>query len=365
MSLWNPSLSRRYKTSSHPGTNLFYYISLECAPKTIKARKLHEYSTPEDDAIMTLPDVLPDVQATRSEVAINLSRVGVTNVKKLVKVARQNKRPIILISTFNMYVDLPSDRRGANLSRNFEVIDEVLEEMVKAPVYDIEDLCGEVARRLLSRHEYATRSEVHMDSELIVKRRTPKTGVMSQKAVKVFAKAIAERNENIKVKKVIGAEVVGITACPCAQEIMKTKAESELRSLGVEQEKVEAFLQRIPMATHNQRGRGTVSIEFMGDCDVPLDKIIEVIERSMSTTSYELLKRVDEYEVVASAHHNPKFVEDCVRDMAKNVLAEFPGLPDDAIVRLKQVNEESIHQHNAFAELKTTMARLREEIQTH
>jgi GTP cyclohydrolase-4 len=305
---------------------------------------------------------LPDVQATRSEVAINLSRVGVTNVKKLVKVARTNKRPVILISTFNMYVDLPADRRGANLSRNFEVIDEVLEEMVKSPVYDIEDLCGEVARRLLNRHEYATRSEVHMASELIVKRRTPRTKLQSQKVVKIFARATAERGDTIKVKKVIGAEVIGITACPCAQEIMKTKAEEELRSLKVEQEKIDLFLQRIPMATHNQRGRGTVSIEFVGDCDVSLDKIISLIERSMSTMSYDLLKRVDEYEVVASAHMNPKFVEDCVRDMAKNVLADFPDVPDDAIVTLKQVNEESIHQHNAFAELKTTMAKLREEI---
>ncbi len=312
---------------------------------------------------MTLPDVLPDVQATRSEVAINLSRVGVTNVKKLVKVARPNKRPIILISMFNMYVDLPSDRRGANLSRNFEVIDEVLEEMVKSPVLDIEDLCGEIARRLLDRHEYATRSEVHMDSELIVKRRTPKTEVLSQKVVKVFARAVAERNENIKVKKVIGAEVIGITACPCAQELMKARAEAELRSLGVEQDKIEKFLTKIPMATHNQRGRGTISIEFIGDYIAPLDTIIEIIERSMSTASYDLLKRIDELEVVGNAHANPKFVEDCVRDMAKHVLDSFPGLPDDAVVTLKQVNEESIHQHNAFAELKTSMAKLREEIQ--
>jgi GTP cyclohydrolase IV len=309
---------------------------------------------------MTLPDILPDVQATKSEVAINLSRVGVTNVKKLVKVARQNKRPVILISTFNMYVDLPSDRRGANLSRNFEVIDEVLEESVKSTVYDIEDLCGEVARRLLNRHEYATRSEVHMDSELIVKRRTPKTQVMSQKVVKVFARAVAERNE--KVKKVIGAEVVGITACPCAQELMKTRAEAELRNLQIEQSKIDTFLARVPMATHNQRGRGTITIESTGDYNAPLDSIIEIIERSMSTTSYELLKRPDEMEVVSSAHANPKFVEDCVRDMAKNVLATFTELPDDAVITLKQVNEESIHQHNAFAELKTTMARLREEI---
>lgn len=309
--------------------------------------------------------ILPDVQASKSEVAINLSRVGVTNVKKLVKVARQNKRPVILISTFNMYVDLPSDRRGANLSRNFEVIDEVLEESVKAAVFDIEDLCGEVARRLLNRHEYATRSEVHMDSELIVKRKTPKTSAMSQKVVKVFARAIAERNDRIGVKKVIGAEVVGITACPCAQELMKTRAEAELRDLGMDSARIEEFFKRVPMATHNQRGRGTITIETTGSYGVPLDAIIEIIERSMSTTSFELLKRPDEMEVVSNAHANPKFVEDCVRDMARNVLDSFPGLPDDAVVTLKQVNEESIHQHNAFAELKTTMARLREEIKNH
>lgn len=306
--------------------------------------------------------ILPDVQATRSEVAINLSRVGVTNVKKLVKVARPDKRPIILISTFNMYVDLPSDRRGANLSRNFEVIDEVLEEMVKSPVYEIEDLCGEVARRLLKRHEYATRSEVHMDSELIVKRRTPQTEVLSQKVVKVFAKAVAERGEAIRVRKVIGAEVIGITACPCAQEIMKASAENELQSLGVPQDKIDAFLRKIPMATHNQRGRGIISIETAGDHEVPLDRLIEIIEHSMSTMSFELLKRGDEYEVVRNAHANPKFVEDCVRDMARRVVENFKDLPEDAVVKIKQVNEESIHQHNAFAELSTTLGKLRTEI---
>ena len=306
--------------------------------------------------------ILPDVQATRSEVAINLSRVGVTNVKKLVKVARQDKRPIILISTFNMYVDLPSERRGANLSRNFEVIDEVLEEMVKSPVYEIEDLCGEVARRLLNRHEYASRSEVNMDSELIVKRRTPQSDVLSQKVVKVFAKAMAVRGDIIDVRKVIGAEVIGITACPCAQEIMRVSAETELQSLGVPQDKIDAFLKKIPMATHNQRGRGIVSIETSGDNEVPLDKLIDIIEHSMSTMSFELLKRGDEYEVVRNAHINPKFVEDCVRDMAQRVLTDFKDLPDNAIVKIKQINEESIHQHNAFAELSTTMGRLRTEI---
>lgn len=58
---------------------------------------------------------LPDVQSTRPDVAINLNRVGVTNVKKLVEIARKGKRPIVLISIFDMFVDLPYNIKGANL----------------------------------------------------------------------------------------------------------------------------------------------------------------------------------------------------------------------------------------------------------
>ena len=102
---------------------------------------------------MELPVIqLPDIQANLPEIPLTLTRVGVTDVKKLVEVARKDKRPVILVSTFDIFVDLPSDRKGANLSRNFEAIDEVLEEMIKSPVYEIEDLCGEVSRRLIDRH---------------------------------------------------------------------------------------------------------------------------------------------------------------------------------------------------------------------
>ncbi|MEA1999415.1 MAG: GTP cyclohydrolase, FolE2/MptA family, partial [Euryarchaeota archaeon] len=82
---------------------------------------------------MTLP--LPDVQASSPDIKINLTRVGVNNVKKLVEVARPNgKRPVILISEFYIYVDLPSDIKGANLSRNFEAMYEVLEEALNMPI---------------------------------------------------------------------------------------------------------------------------------------------------------------------------------------------------------------------------------------
>ena len=312
---------------------------------------------------MELPVVhLPDIQANQPEIPITLTRVGVTDVKKLVEVARKNKRPIVLLSTFDIFVDLPSDRKGANLSRNFEAIDEVLEEMIASPVYEIEDLCGEVAKRLIGRHEYALNAEVRMKSEYVLKRETPETKIKCQEVVNIFAEAKAIRGKNLIIRKLVGAEVLGITACPCAQEIMRDKAKKELKSLGVENDVIKKFLNNVPMPTHNQRGRGIISIEVHDSNFVSLEKIINIIENSMSSQMFELLKRADEAAIVERAHKNPKFVEDCVRTMAHKIVREFPELPDDSIITIKQINEESIHRHNAFAERKSTLGELRQEI---
>lgn len=312
---------------------------------------------------MELPVVhLPDIQANQPEIPITLTRVGVTDVKKLVEVARKNKRPIVLLSTFDIFVDLPSNRKGANLSRNFEAIDEVLEEMIASPIYEIEDLCSEVAKRLIGRHEYALNAEVRMKSEYVLKRETPATKIKCQEVVNIFAEAKAIRDKNLTVRKLVGAEVLGITACPCAQEIMRDKAKKELKSLGVGNDAIKKFLNHVPMPTHNQRGRGVISIEVHDNNFVSLEKIIDIIENSMSSQMFELLKRSDEAAIVERAHKNPRFVEDCVRSMAHKIVREFPELPDDSIITIKQINEESIHRHNAFAERKSTLGELRQEI---
>ena len=82
----------------------------------------------------------------------------------------------------------------------------------------------------------------------------------------------------------------------------------------------------------------------------------------MSSPVCELLKRSDENAVVVHAHKNPMFVEDCVRNMVQKIVQEFSDLPDDALVTVRQINEESIHRHNAFAEKVATMGELKREI---
>jgi Uncharacterized conserved protein len=59
------------------------------------------------------------------------------------------------------------------------------------------------------------------------------------------------------------------------------------------------------------------------------------------------------------------FVEDCVRNMIQKIVHEFSHLPDDALVTVRQINEESIHRHNAFAEKVATMGELKKEMNSN
>lgn len=302
---------------------------------------------------------LPDVQSTTPDVRINLTRVGIKNVKKLVEVSRPGKRSVIFISNFDVFVDLPGSLKGANLSRNFEVIDEVLQEAIDGKVSEIEELCSIVARKLLDHHEYAERTEVLMRSEFMVRRETPVSKTSCHEVVKVHARAVARRNGHHPIiRKSIGAEVTGMTACPCAQDIMKDHAIHVMEKLGIEKEKIHAFFEEVPMATHNQRGRGFLCIETDDDQHVSLETIIGILKNSMSASIYELLKRSDENYVVMQAHRNPRFVEDCVREVARSVVKTFGDLPGDSMILIRQTNEESIHQHDAYAERKATLAEL-------
>ncbi|KZN25458.1 GTP cyclohydrolase [Haladaptatus sp. R4] len=302
---------------------------------------------------------LPDVQATEPDVTVGLNRVGVTGVEKLVEVARPDKRPYVLTAEFDVLVDLPSWRKGADMSRNMEVVDEVLEDAVEEPTYRLEDVCGDAAERLLEKHDYTSKAEVSMEAEFMVRDRTPESERPTQAMVDVIASATATEEETTEE---IGARVTGMTVCPCSQGMMSGRAEEKLLDLGVGEREVKEFLREIPQAGHSQRGHATLTVESAGAPEVDLHELIEVARDSMSARIYNLAKRPDEDHMTFQAHADAKFVEDCVRDMAHGVVDTFPDLPDDAVVTMKQSNDESIHQHNAHAERVAEVGTLREEV---
>ncbi|XVH32190.1 GTP cyclohydrolase MptA [Haloferacaceae archaeon DSL9] len=302
---------------------------------------------------------LPDVQASRPDIAVGLSQVGVTGVEKLVKIARNGKRPIVLMAEFEVFVDLPGGRKGIDMSRNMEVIDEILEEATESEVYRVEDVCGEAAERLLEKHNYTSKAEVRMTADLITKEQTPASDKQTQGTAKIIASAVATDEGT---SEEIGARVTGMTVCPCSQGMSESRAREELAALDVDRDTIDAFLERVPQPGHSQRGHATLTVTSEGSPNVDLMDIIDIARDAMSARIYNLAKRPDEDHMTYHAHANAKFVEDCVRSLAEDVVTAFDQLDDETIIHMKQSNDESIHQHNAHAEREVTLGQLREEV---
>ncbi|MFW5896030.1 MAG: GTP cyclohydrolase MptA [archaeon] len=303
---------------------------------------------------------LPDVQATAPDVRIGLGHVGVTGVEKLVKVAREDARPYVLMAEFAVTVDLPRERKGLDMSRNMEAIDSILEDTVSEPVTRVEEMVGDAAELLLDQHDYTSTATVSMEAEFAVKDRTPATDRPTQSTVDIIASAQATEDE--PTREEVGARVDGMTVCPCSQGMMEETAREKLENLGVGDEEVTAFLQDVPQAGHSQRGHATLTVETAGDPDVDILDLVDIARDSMSARIYNLAKRPDEDAMTYRAHANARFVEDCVRAMAEQVVEECDHLADDAVITMKQSNDESIHQHNAHAERVATMGELRDEL---
>ncbi|WP_410766678.1 GTP cyclohydrolase MptA [Haloferax sp. DFSO60] len=303
---------------------------------------------------------LPDVQASQPDVSVGLSQVGVTGVEKLVKIARGDKRPLVLMADFEVFVDLPGGRKGIDMSRNMQVIDEVLEAAVEEPAYRVEDMCGDAAERLLAKHEYTSTAEVRMTAELVVREDTPASGLSTQSTIQIIASATATDEGT---REEIGAEVVGMTVCPCSQGMSESRARDVLQDLSVDEDTIDEFLDQVPQPGHSQRGHATLTVETEGSPDVDLMDLVEMARDSMSARIYNLAKRPDEDHMTYHAHADAKFVEDCVRSMAESVVENLDHLTDDTVVHMKQSNDESIHQHNAHAEREVTLGQLRSEVE--
>jgi GTP cyclohydrolase-4 len=290
-----------------------------------------------------------DLQNLMVEGSFYLSRVGIKGVKKPVHVQRP-KGTVTLTPTIDIFVDLPAHQKGSHMSRNAEVVNELVDRSVREPCGSLECLCADISRDLLEKHGYATTAEVRMEADYFLEKRF--SGKGSIEAYKLVAQARAVKGEvgGVKVEKLIGVRVIGMTACPCAME--------SVRAILQDEEGIDTP-DDMPVITHNQRNIATIYIEVPEDSEVEADDLIGIAEDSFSSPTFEILKRAGEGRLVVDAHYNPKFVEDVVRDILMALVAKYKDLPDEVKVVVRSEAEESIHKHNAFAERVTTLGELR------
>ncbi len=234
---------------------------------------------------MSFQSPAPDVQNELPTVHVSLSRVGVTGVEKVIRIQDQ-----LFSARLECFVDLGPKQKGAHMSRFEETVNDAIGEAVLGePAFRAEELAVRIAQRVRERQD-ALRAEVHITARYPEHKPAPVSGTTTQEIYTLLGRAVASAQGT---RRVVGVQAQGMTACPCAQQLVAGRARHRLAEEGFTDDETERILEAVPVATHNQRGLGTlhVGVPEGVDVDIEAEKLVAIVENSMSSENPSALSR--------------------------------------------------------------------------
>ena len=252
---------------------------------------------------------IPDVQASRDTRRVSIDKVGVKAVTYPIRLRTPDGGSQTSVASINMYVALPHHQKGTHMSRFLEVLNEQSSEPLTPE--QIPAVCRAIKERLNA-------EEAHFEAEFtyFIKKKAPVTGAAGLMDYKVRFECTSNGTDDF----ILGVAAPATSLCPCSKEISAYGA-------------------------HNQRCEIKAAVRTKGP--VWIEDVVKMLEAAASNPVFAVLKRPDEKHVTERAYENPKFVEDIIRDLAI-------AMDDDDRVEwyaISSENFESIHSHNAYAEI--------------
>jgi GTP cyclohydrolase IB len=250
---------------------------------------------------------IKDIQSMHDDRNMPIDRVGVKNVKTPIIVLDKVRERQHTVADISMYVNLPHHFRGTHMSRFIEIINEYRNTLIKP---------SKMEAIMINMKEHLDAEEAHLEIAFpyFIEKEAP---VSKQRSMMVYrCKFIGQQSEGHDFTLEI--EVPVKTLCPCSKEISAYGA-------------------------HNQRSLVTLRTRLEGL--IWIEDLVRLVESSASSELFTLLKREDEKYITEHAYDNPRFVEDVVREIAIKLME----IPEIAWFSVESDNEESIHNHNAYA----------------
>lgn len=248
-----------------------------------------------------------DIQSEKSKISISLDKVGIKDLSYPIIVLDRKNDIQHTVANINIYVNLPDKFRATHMSRFVEVLNEYRRNIHI-------DKFSEVLQKLKT---VLKAKEAHVEAEFpyFIEKEAPVSKSKSLMEYKCIFKGSSKKEDDY----IIAVKVPVNTLCPCGKEMCGH--------------------------SHNQRGVVTAQVRFKKH--LWIEDLIKLVESSSSSEVFSLLKREDEKFVIEKAHRNPKFVEDVVREVAQKLEK------DKNIVWycVESENYESIHNHNAYAQV--------------
>ncbi|WP_375502640.1 GTP cyclohydrolase FolE2 [uncultured Jatrophihabitans sp.] len=272
------------------------------------------HTTPPTGAI----GVLEDVQGRPDTRGIAIDEVGICGLRYPIAVWDRARAKQDTIAEISLAVALPAEVKGTHMSRFLEILDEHSGELTQRT---LPDLLRQIHQRLDTDD-----AQITIAFPYFLPRSAPVTGAT---ALMDYACQFHARLTTAGLQFTLQVAVPVTSVCPCSKAISDYGA-------------------------HNQRGTITIAVtpqQHDGKLElVWIEELIAVAEAAASSPVYPLLKRADERHVTMAGFDHPVFVEDMVREVASQLRA------DERVARftVEAVNDESIHNHAAFARLAHT-----------
>lgn len=255
---------------------------------------------------------LPDIQKIKDKRGLSINRVGIENVKFPLYVSTKDGAKVLVYATINLYGSLKHTIKGINMSRFCDVLMEWQYKDINSE--SLYHLLGELREHLGAKDVEDVYAEIIFD--YFIKKVGPvskKESVMNYQC-SFLGKLRKEYQFELRVK------VLTTSNCPCSREISEK-------------------------GSHGQRSFTTVTVNPINGNKIWLEDLIALVEQCGSCEVYPLLKRPDEKYVTEKAYDNAKFVEDIARDVG----LALQGMGGIKKYKIKVVNEESIHPHDAVS----------------
>lgn len=254
---------------------------------------------------------MKDLQKRKDKRGVPIKEVGISEVFLPISVSDKKNKKQQVVSKIKISTSLSPKKRGTHMSRFLEVINQY-----QGYVFDIAKITGilkEIKNKLKT-----SEANIKISFLYFIEKIAPisKNKFLMDYKCKIMGKI----SKNNRIFKKLEVQVPISSVCPCSKEISRVGA-------------------------HNQRGLITLNVTISKF--IWLEDLIDLVESKASGILYPILKRSDEKYVTEKMFNNPKFVEDIVRDIAISLKK------DKRIIDffIKCINYESIHNHNAYAEI--------------
>ena len=266
---------------------------------------------------------LEDVQGRPDDRQLPIGEVGISGLRYPTTVWDRENGSQATVAEVSMSVDLRAEVKGVHLSRFVEILEDFGATLSPQAIPVILEM---LQQRLASQ-----RAEFQVDFPFFMRRSAPVTGATARMD---YQCQLSGRSDDMGTVTTVKVRVPVTSVCPCSKAISDYGA-------------------------HNQRGYITLRVRLRDEADEPavvwMEDLIEIAEASASSPVFPLLKRPDERYVTMRAHDHPVFVEDMVR-AAAGALSHDDRM---AWFSVEAVNDESIHNHAAFARIYSTQLPLR------